>query len=386
MDQSMASALVPPIYHDAGLDIPLDTSYPHKIRLFGHPVTHSLSPLLHSTLYKNLDLPWTYTLYESFSLTDFFNMNKTAIDPVDSEYTFDVNGRADHPGRNVPGPLAQEPFLGASTTMPHKITIIPHLDAITPACAAIGACNTIFLRRPPANSPTPKYWSDKILVGTNTDCVGVREALLHGFRHAFPGAEVPKGKNALIIGGGGTTRSSSYALHTYFGANTIYILNRDLAETEAVKAQFMPLGVKIVAVDLAEDELPWVTEGTEAPFWVVGCVPDIPPVSDAEKRVRELSQKILAAPLPTALTNGVSQGKKGVLLDMCYKPRWTTLLQTASASGWECVEGIEAMIEQGVEQVLFWSGRTREECDVDMVAEIIRKADEVGQKKEAEKK
>ncbi|KAL1609997.1 hypothetical protein SLS60_001662 [Paraconiothyrium brasiliense] len=58
--------------------------------LFGHPIAHSLSPLLHQTIYD-----------------------------------------------------------GASVTMPHKVAILPHLDGLTPEGSAVGAVNTLFLRTDP---------------------------------------------------------------------------------------------------------------------------------------------------------------------------------------------------------------------------------------------
>jgi shikimate 5-dehydrogenase len=37
-------------------------------------------------------------------------------------------------------------FLGCSVTMLFKIAIMPKLDAVTPACAAIGSCNIVITR------------------------------------------------------------------------------------------------------------------------------------------------------------------------------------------------------------------------------------------------
>jgi len=49
--------------------------------------------------------------------------------------------------------------------MPHKVAILSHLDHLTPAAKAIGAVNTIWRQ-------------DGALWGTNTDCIGIREAVL----------------------------------------------------------------------------------------------------------------------------------------------------------------------------------------------------------------
>lgn len=41
--------------------------------------------------------------------------------------------------------LAAPGVVGASVTMPLKISVMPFLDEATPACRAIGSCNTIIM-------------------------------------------------------------------------------------------------------------------------------------------------------------------------------------------------------------------------------------------------
>jgi hypothetical protein len=56
----------------------------------------------------------------------------------------------------------QEPnFLGFAVTMPFKAAILPYLDELTPACRAIGACNTISIRPGTAG----KISSEKVFIG-----------------------------------------------------------------------------------------------------------------------------------------------------------------------------------------------------------------------------
>ncbi|KAL7266201.1 hypothetical protein RUND412_011263 [Rhizina undulata] len=320
-----------PIERETGVTYEgVDYKEKQKTWLFGYPVSHSLSPLLHNSIYKNLGLEgWTYTLFESTSIPDFLQL------------------------------LSEPLFLGASVTMPHKITIIPHLDGLSKACKAIGACNTIVAR--PGKG---KYSSSRVFIGVNTDCAGIREAIKRGL--ASRGVDVPAEKrDALIIGGGGTTRSSVYALNTWLNSGRIYLLNRDPEETRAVMEQFAPYGVDLVAVD-PETDVSTLPEF----FYIVGCIPDIPPVTPAEHAVKALTQKILSRRTGT-----------GVLLDMCYKPRWTTLLGTAEKAGWITVEGIECMIDQGIEQEIFWTGFDPKDMNDVALAELIRKADEIQQKK-----
>lgn len=70
--------------------------------LFGHPIAHFLSPLLHQTIYINLGLNWSQLPLPSTDVSYFLRLIR---DPK---------------------------FYGASVTMPHKVTILEHLDEITP--------------------------------------------------------------------------------------------------------------------------------------------------------------------------------------------------------------------------------------------------------------
>jgi quinate dehydrogenase len=109
-----------------------DTSQPDRVNyLFGHPIAHSLSPLLHLTVYDNVNLKWPQTPLDSIGVPNFLR-------------------------------LTQPPkFIGVSVTMPHKVAIIQHLDEFTQEDGDIGACNTIFLRDQAGR---------RILYGTDNCC------------------------------------------------------------------------------------------------------------------------------------------------------------------------------------------------------------------------
>ena len=105
---------------------------------------------------------------------------------------------------------------GSGVTMPHKLAIISELDDLTPEARAVGACNTVF-------------WRNSQLIGTNTDIVGVRESFYQNVSR-----DVFEGRPGLVLGGGGAARSAVYALVKYMGCETVYLVNRDAAEVEAV--------------------------------------------------------------------------------------------------------------------------------------------------------
>ena len=290
--------------------------------LFGHPISHSLSPLFHKTIYDFLSLNWAQLFHESLSIPSFMDLTR---DPK---------------------------FFGAAVTMPHKVAIIPYLDRLTPEGAAIGAINTIFLEEAENGSRT--------LVGTNTDCIGVRE----GIRHSISSEKYAAlaGRPACIIGGGGTSRAAVYALVNWMKCTPVYFVNRDASEVEAVVDECTAAGFG--------DRLVPVTSVAHAqslakPAVIVSAIPDLPPKTDAEKAVRDMIRILMDG----------EEGENGVLLEMCYHPSPNTAVTAiAKEAGWQVVPGTEAMIWQGLEQDRYWTGKEVSELPVEIVKAKIHAA------------
>lgn len=121
--------------------------------------------------------------------------------------------------------------------MPIKTAIIPYLDALTPEASSTGAVNTI-VKVPILSSSSASYK----LIGTNTDILGVKNALLSALRSQHPNISISSQSRysrcaqvaGAVIGGGATTRSAAHALWM-MGFETIYLVNRDVGEVEAGK-------------------------------------------------------------------------------------------------------------------------------------------------------
>lgn len=239
--------------------------------------------------------------------------------------------------------------------MPHKVAIIPHLDELTEECRAVGACNTMYVRdEPDASSPTGFR---RIFCGTNTDVVGVRESFLQNIPAAAHDA-VFRNRPGLVIGGGGAARSAVYALRQWLGATTIYLVNREKAEVDAVVAECSARGYGGALVHVETPEQARLLDGPGA---IVACVPDFPPVTEAERRARAVTEVFLR-----------EKEHKGAMLEMCYNPSpFTALGRLAEEAGWQVILGTEAMIWQGIEQDKYWTGRTQEELPVKEVKEEI---------------
>ncbi|RPA79450.1 Pentafunctional AroM protein [Ascobolus immersus RN42] len=205
-----------------------------KFYLFGTPISHSKSPVIHQYLYDLHGLPYTYELAESSTI------------PVDI--------------------LKSADFGGASVTIPHKQEIIKYLDEVSPAAKEIGAVNTVI----------PK---DGKLFGDNTDWTGIRDSLVATGR--TPSS--PSGDElALVIGAGGTARAAIFALHK-LGFSRIIVANRSSNSLGELVNQF-PKEYNLIPVVATED----IPAGIKAPTVAVSTVPGNLPLDGALKEVLDI--------------------------------------------------------------------------------------------------
>ncbi|KAF2263788.1 NAD(P)-binding protein [Lojkania enalia] len=285
--------------------------------LFGHPIAHSMSPLLHQTVYDNLGLNWSQFPLDSMDMELFLRLRE-------------------HPR-----------CYGAAVTMPHKIAILKHLDALTPEGASVGAVNTMFIREDPVTGK-------RIFWGTNTDVVGIRDSFYQNVSN--PDACFHD-RPALVIGGGGAARSAVYALLTWMRAKKIYLVNRDRSEVKAVIDECTAREYGGTLIDVATIEQAQGLEGVGA---MVACVPNFPPKTGEEKEARRVLECFLA------------KSHKGAILEMCYHPSpWTEIAEISQKAGWKVILGTEAMIYQGLEQDKYWTGKDISELPVQEVHQVI---------------
>lgn len=276
-----------------------------------------MSPLLHQTVYNDLGLNWSQLPLDSTDMADFLERIKDAK------------------------------FYGASVTMPHKVAILKHLDAVTPEAKDVGACNTLFIRTDPDTGR-------RIYTGTNTDVIGIRDAFVQNV--ASP-STVYHGRPGLVVGGGGAARSAVYALRKFMQATQIYLVNRDASEVAAIirECEARGFGDGLVHVETVE-----LAEALDAPGAIVACVPDFPPVTPTERQARAVLETFLQKP------------QKGAMLEMCYHPSpWTEIADMGQREGCQVILGTEAVLYQGLEQDKYWTGKTLAELPVEKVKAVI---------------
>ncbi|KAG8760368.1 3-dehydroquinate dehydratase (3-dehydroquinase) [Serendipita sp. 396] len=212
-------------------------------------------------------------------------------------------------------------FGGASVTIPHKLTIIPELDNLTSAAQLIGAVNTIV--------PVQQKGGKITLLGDNTDWLGITNAIRAQSRDRLRPDDV-----GLIIGAGGTSRAAVYALHE-LGVRVVFIWNRTYSSAQQLASSFPP-SFNVKALE-SLDPL-----SVSPPAVVIGTIP-----ADA-----------LASGNLSLSSTIFSREQGGIVVDMAYRPKITSLLQLAASqkATWLPVYGIDVLLEQGFQQFLSWTG------------------------------
>ncbi|WP_062526915.1 shikimate dehydrogenase [Demequina rhizosphaerae] len=197
------------------------TSGPRRAGVLGHPIAHSLSPVLHRSAYRALGLDWEYDAYdvEAGGLSGF-------LDGMD------------------------DAWAGLSLTMPLKVEAVPLMDFVESMAKLVGAVNTVLVQ---------DIGGSRQLVGANTDVWGIQAA--------FREAGVTAASSGLIIGGGATATSAMAALGA-LGVTSPYVAVRSRGRAGGLLRAATKMGVHPKFISL--EEIPSVMPFVEA---VVSTVP-----------------------------------------------------------------------------------------------------------------
>jgi shikimate dehydrogenase len=224
--------------------------------VIGHPIRHSLSPLMHNAA------------FEAFGM----HCSMQAFD-IESQSLKDA----------LQG-FANLDFGGLNVTIPHKESIIPLLDEIDDEARLIGAVNTV-------------QFIQKRLRGYNTDCIGFLKAL-EPFRSSINGTQF------VILGAGGAARAAAYVLLKHFRTTQIVIASRSTNRAKDLIDQFKGINqAKLAAVSLSDAQLPRIVNGSDVIINATpaGMFPNIDemPNSDLTFRNGQIVVDLIYRPLET---------------------------------------------------------------------------------------
>jgi shikimate dehydrogenase len=198
-------------------------------------------------------------------------------------------------------------FNGFNVTVPHKVAIVPLLDALTEAAELAGAVNCV------------KRDGDR-LVGDNTDG--------RGFLDSLRTVLDPAGARVVVIGAGGAARAIVAEL-ALAGAGAITIANRSVARAEEIAA----------AIGGRAAEL---TDGWAVP-------------TDADVVVQATSVGMGDADARLPIRWGSPDGD-AVAADVVFDPARTAFLDDAARAGYRTIDGLGMLVEQAVIGFRWWTG------------------------------
>jgi shikimate dehydrogenase len=244
--------------------------------VIGDPIAHSKSPIIHGFWLEKNGIPGSY--------------RKTHVRAADL---------ADHMHRRRRDP----DWRGCNVTIPHKLAVMSLADEVDEAAERVGAANCLYFNR-------------GRLVATNTDVIGVGEAL----------ARTLVGRAVCLIGAGGAARAALVAAYA-LGASDIRLALREPAKGERLLAE-------------------------------LGMRGDVFSLDDASQAFHGAAVVINASPLgmvaspamPPALLDGLALLDPGAtVFDMVYAPLETELLARARSLGLIAVDGLTMLIGQAGE-------------------------------------
>lgn len=243
--------------------------------LIGNPVEHSWSHIMHNASFDKLDINAVYLKFKVDKLKEF------------ADYFKKLN------------------VLGFSVTIPYKTQAMKCLDDINSKAEEIGAVNTIVVKN--------KKW-----IGYNTDCDGAMAALKEKTKL--------KGKNAVVLGAGGSARAVAYGLKEN-GAK-IVILNRNTERASKIAKDFK---CNYGSLDELEDFYYDILINTTS----VGMHP-----------------KANECPIPPSLIR-----KNKIIFDIVFNPYKTRLLECAEKKGCTIIPGFEMLLNGAALQFSLWTGK-----------------------------
>lgn len=261
-----------------------------RFGLVGGKLGHSLSPQIHRELFAELGIHGSYELLETPAA-----MLGERVSALRSAYD------------------------GVNVTIPHKVSVLSFLDAISPEAEAIGAVNTIAFKRGRCT-------------GYNTDYFGFGRLLEH---HGLSLA----GKKVCVLGTGGASRAVLQYLRDN-GAGAVTVISRRVERApEDLRKQY---DVK------SYEELSHMSGSL-----LVNCTPAgmFPAVEDC--------------PVSPAVMDRFEAA-----VDLIYNPAVTCFLQLAQRQHKPAVNGLFMLVAQAAAAEEIW---LEKKLDMELISRITEK-------------
>jgi shikimate dehydrogenase len=258
------------------------------VGVIGFPIGHTISPAIHNAAFAALGLD---CIYLPFAV------------------------RPENLARAIAG-LIPLGIIGINVTIPHKETVIQHLDKVSLEARRIGAVNTVVIK------------SEK-LIGYNTDGKGFVRALKE------EGGIDIRGKKIVILGAGGAGRAVAVqsALEK---AEELIIFDKEGERAKRLAADIKKNISALCVGTVSQDEI--------------------------KPNLKEADILINATPIgmnagDELIINPQWLLPRTLIFDLVYNPQDTRLMQAARERGCSVVGGLGMLIHQGALSFELWTGK-----------------------------
>jgi shikimate dehydrogenase len=286
---------------------------PLRFALFGHPVSHSISPSIHRAAFAELGLPHTYLAIDLGTDEDLVNAMQA---------------------------IRRGEIAGANVTAPHKRRALELADRIAPSAEGVGAAN-VLCRDPGAIEGS----RGAAIAAHNTDVDA-----LEGEIEAALGERVTR--MALVLGAGGAALAAVVALKRR-GCDTIGVTTRSFSSPLA--AETLPSALRFRELGAVPVQFP----GAASPSpnfdaWIKRASVIVQATSAGTQSAHDPSSgEALAALIPW------DQVDPGALaFDLVYNPRVTPFLRLAEQRGLATLGGLGMLVRQAALSLKLWIGVT----------------------------
>jgi shikimate dehydrogenase len=268
-----------------------------KLGLLGKELSHSLSPELHSELFKIL------------SKKSFGNFTGCEYDLIECAEECDLAKWINSAPSNN--------FIGANVTYPYKAKAFELSDRHLGISASIDSANTL------------RFLKDEVEC-ISTDGFG----LLHSILRLYPSFDMGR-YNLVIVGAGNAARAAVYTLCTRWMPQSLTIANRTLVRAEELAefciAQAPGPTVRVMNFDDLTNAIP------ENKYrLVIQCTP-----------IGQISH-------PGNLLPDFEWHETDFAIDLIYNPAKSEFLRMASHAGAKTMNGLGMLIEQAALSQIFW--------------------------------
>lgn len=264
------------------------------IVLFGYPLRHSLSPLIHNTAFEHQGLDYHYSLH-----------------PVSPTNLAEDLRR-----------LVDDGLAGANVTVPHKQAVVKLLDETSKVVATIGAANTISCRHDDGRVT---------LIGDNSD-VGGFIAPIRQMLHELEDQQV------MIFGSGGAAKAVGYAVCKYASSRRLVVASRSPDSGQNLVRMLAGLQP---GFDVEYVRLDGASEAVRESTLLVNATP-----LGMGSKVDE-----------SVWTDSGDFHEGQIVYDLIYWPLETRLMKAAKARGARTIGGLEMLIQQAALSYAIWTGQ-----------------------------